>query len=345
MPQTDLLKDIAKYGLENDQENLYKSLIGLIEYLKSHKKVNLAIQLQSIVKEAIRVHANTGMTKVGSPKYLLREEEKEISEFIIDKITSEYKFNNLVCSDHVKHDLQFFIEEHQSIQLLRRYNLPVSNKVIFHGPSGCGKTLAAYVLAGELQKMMVVVNLGAIVSSKLGETSKNLAKIFKKAAAEECIIFIDEFDSLGKVRDYSQDHGEMKRVVNTILQLFDYLPQNSIVIAATNQVDMIDDALVRRFDLKLQFDLPDETHIEEIISKTLQSDQFKFDNKSKLPALIRQCKGLSYYSIQRTLITSIKKGVMAKKRSLEKPEIDTTLWSKLITKEKQSLKKNGSKVN
>jgi AAA+ superfamily predicted ATPase len=106
---------------------------------------------------------------------------------------------------------------------------------------------------------------------------------------------------------------------------------------------MIDDALVRRFDLKLQFDLPDETHIKEIISKTLQSDQFKFDNKSRLPALIRQCKGLSYYSIQRTLITSIKKGVMTKKRSLEKPEIDTTLWSKLITKEKQSLKKTDPK--
>ncbi len=338
MPQTDLLKDIAKYGLENDQENLYKSLIGLIDYLKSHKKVNLAIQLQSIVKEAIRVHANTGMTKVGSPKYLLREEDKEISDFIIDKITSEYKFNNLVCSDQVKHDLQFFLDEHQSIQLLRRYDLPVSNKVIFHGPSGCGKTLAAYVLAGELNKMMVVVNLGAIVSSKLGETSKNLAKIFRKAAAEECIIFIDEFDSLGKVRDYNQDHGEMKRVVNTILQLFDYLPQNSIVIAATNQIDMIDEALVRRFDLKLRFDLPEEIHIKEIISKTLQSDQFKFDNKSKLPAIIRQCKGLSYYSIQRTLITSIKRSIMTKKRSLGKPEIDTVLWSKLITKEKQSLK-------
>ncbi len=75
---------------------------------------------------------------------------------------------------------------------------------------------------------MVVVNLGAIVSAKLGKTSKNLAKIFRKAATEDCIIFIDEFDSLGKVRDYSQDNSKMKRVVNTILQLFDYLAQTSI---------------------------------------------------------------------------------------------------------------------
>jgi len=338
MPQTDLLKDIAKYGLENDQENLYKSLVELIDYLKSHKKMNLAIQLQSIIKDALRSHAQTGMTKVGSPKYLLREEDREISEFVIDKVTSEYRFENLVCSAQVKTDLQFFIEEHRSILLLRRYDLPVSNKVIFHGPSGCGKTLAAYVLAGELNKMMVVVNLGAIVSSKLGETSKNLAKIFRKAAAEECIIFIDEFDSLGKVRDYNQDHGEMKRVVNTILQLFDYLPQNSMVIAATNHIDMIDEALVRRFDLALQFDLPDLVRIKEIISKTLKSDRFKFDNQTKLPTLIRQCQGLSYYSIQKTLITSIKNGVMKGKHHLGKPEIDTSLWLNLIKKEKQSLK-------
>ena len=339
MPQTDLIKDIAKFGLENDQENLYKSLLELIEFFKNNKKVNLAIQLQSLLKDALRVHANSGLVKVGSPKYLFREEDKEVGEFIIDKITSEYKFDNIVCSEQVKNDLKFFIEEHQSIQILRKYELPVSNKVIFHGPSGCGKTLAAYVLAGELQKMMVVVNLGAIVSSKLGETSKNLAKIFKRAASEECIVFIDEFDSLGKIRDYSQDHGEMKRVVNTILQLFDYLPQNSIVIAATNQIDMIDEALVRRFDLKLRFDLPDTTHIKEIINKTLEGNQFTFDNPANLTSIIRQCSGLSYFSIQRTLITSIKRGIIDKKHSLEKPKIDTKLWSTLISKEKESFRK------
>lgn len=339
MPQTDILKDIAKYGLENDQENLYKSLVELIEYFKSHKKLNLAIQLQSLLKDAFRSHASSGMTKVGSPKFLIREEDKELGEFIIDKATSDLTFESIVCSEQVKHDLRFFVEEHQSIQLLRKYNLPVSNKVIFHGPSGCGKTLAAYVLAGELKKLMVVVNLGAIVSSKLGETSKNLAKIFKRAASEECIIFIDEFDSLGKVRDYSQDHGEMKRVVNTILQLFDYLPQDSVVIAATNQIDMIDDALVRRFDLSLKFDLPDASHIKEIINKTLEKNHFVFDNPMRLPSIIRQCKGLSYYSIQRTLITSIKKGVIKKKKSLARPTINTSLWLNLITKEKESLKK------
>jgi AAA+ superfamily predicted ATPase len=340
MPQSEFIRDIAKYGLENDQENLLKSLNGLIEYFKQHKKVNFAIQLQSLLRDALRYQDTQGLVKVGSPKHLLRESDKEYEEFIIEKITSDYSFDSLVCSDDVHKELSLFIQEHKSLMLLNQYDLPVSNKVIFHGPSGCGKTLAAYVLAGELQKLMVVVNLGAIVSPKLGETSKNLAKIFRKAAVEECIIFIDEFDSLGKVRDYNQDHGEMKRVVNTILQLFDYLPQNSMVIAATNQIDMIDDALLRRFDLNLKLDLPDDVHIKEIIQKTLQNNKFKFDVPSKLPSLIKSCRGLSYYAIQKTLINAIKRSLFHNKSKTIMPKINATIWSDLIKKEKTAVRKN-----
>lgn len=341
MTQSNFIKDIAKYGLENDQEKLLAALSELIEYSKKTKKVNFAIQLQSLLKEAIKHQETSGLVKVGSPKHFLREEDKEVNEFIIEKLTSDYAFDNLVCSDQVRTDLKFFIKEHNSTELLNKFSLPVSNKVIFHGPSGCGKTLAAYVLAGELEKMMIVVNLGAIVSSKLGETSKNLAKIFRKASLEDTIIFIDEFDSLGKIRDYSQDHGEMKRVVNTILQLFDYLPQSSVVIAATNHLEMIDDALLRRFDLKLKFDLPDEAHVQEIIDKTLKSNTFQFDDPKKLPALRKKCIGLSYYSIQKSLITSIKRSIFDNDENMValKPKISTKLWSTLIEEEKNSISK------
>jgi AAA+ superfamily predicted ATPase len=339
MPQSDFIKDIARYGLENDQENLLKSLNGLIEYFKQHKKVNFAIQLQSLLRDALRYQDAPGMVKVGSPKHILRESDKEYDEFIIEKLTSDYTFDNLVCSENVHKELTLFIQEHKNLKLLNQYDLPISNKVIFHGPSGCGKTLAAYVLAGELQKMMVVINLGAIVSPKLGETSKNLAKIFRKAAGEESIIFIDEFDSLGKIRDYSQDHGEMKRVVNTILQLFDYLPQSSLVIAATNQIEMIDDALLRRFDLNLKLDLPDDKHIKEIIDKTLHNNKFKFDVPSKLSSLIKSCRGLSYYTIQKTLINAIKRSLFHNKNKTVSPKINTTVWSGLIKKEKAAIRK------
>lgn len=339
MSQADFIKDIAKYGLENDREKLISALNELIDHSKKTKKLNFAIQLQSIVKESLRNQSSRTLTKVGSESYYDRIEEREINDLILEKLTSEYRLENIVADVPVINELKNFIEEHRKSDMLRKYNLPVSNKLLLHGPSGCGKTLASYVIAGELQKMMVVVNLGAIVSSKLGETSKNLAKIFRKAAAEDCIIFIDEFDSLGKVRDYSQDHGEMKRVVNTILQLFDYLPQNSIVIAATNQKDMLDDALLRRFDFSIEFGLPNENQIHDLVSLTLKKGNFSFDNASKAKKVIKEAIGLSYFSIQKTLITALKRSLFLSDQpeKMLSPKISTSIWEELLKQEKMAL--------
>lgn len=341
MSQFDYIKDIAKYGLENDQKKLHSALSGLIEHSKKTRKVNFAIQLQSILKDAIRLQKTSGLTKVGSDLFHQRIEDREVGELILEKLTSDYKFENLICDSKVENQLRYFVKEHRSVDLLRKYDLPISNKVLLYGPSGCGKTLASYVLAGELEKLMIVVNLGAIVSSKLGETSKNLAKIFRKAASEDCIIFIDEFDSLGKVRDYSQDHGEMKRVVNTILQLFDYLPQNSIVIAATNQKDMVDEALLRRFDLNIEFPLPNANKIKELVDLTLKNGKFTFDKPRTLKKIINSGVGLSYYSIQKTLVTAIKRSIFDQVEKIKpiKTTIKTSVWKELIEEEKLALNK------
>jgi len=339
MTQLDYIKDLAKYGLENNQEKLVSVVNDLIEYSKTTKKLNLAIQLQALVKESYKGNENQKLVKVGSPAFYRNQEERETEELILQKLTSDYTFANLVCAPALKEKLHYFIQEQQSQQLLSMYDLPVSNKVILHGPSGCGKTLASYVIAGELKKTMVVVNLGAIVSSKLGETSKNLARIFRKAAMEDCIIFIDEFDSLGKVRDYSQDHGEMKRVVNTILQLFDYLPQTSIVIAATNQVEMIDDALLRRFDLNLELDIPTAKQVKDLVELTLKSGKFKFDKVNSADSIMKSAVGLSYYSIQKTLVTAIKQSLFKLKNENEtiplKTTVNTGIWKVLIEDEKK----------
>lgn len=339
MGQLDYIKDIAKFGLENDQDRLLSVVNDLIEYSKKTKKVNFAIQLQSILKESIRQQSTNSLTKVSSDTYFDRVEDKEIADLILEKITSDYRLENIVADNEIMTDLVAFIEEHRKIEVLRRFDLPVANKLLLHGHSGCGKTLASYVIAGELHKMMIVINIGAIVSSKLGETSKNLAKIFRKAAVEDCIIFLDEFDSLGKVRDYSQDHGEMKRVVNTILQLFDYLPQSSIVIAATNQRDMLDDALLRRFDNIIEFSLPGEKEIKALIDLTLKNGRFVFDNKTSANKIAKEAQGLSYYSIQKTLITAIKRSLFAQEtpENMLSAKISTAIWKQLIEVEKKAL--------
>ncbi|MDR7128080.1 AAA+ superfamily predicted ATPase [Algoriphagus sp. 4150] len=343
MTQFDFIKEIARFGLENDQEKLKDSLQDLIEHARKSKKTNLAIQLQSILKDAIRQHSATGGSKVSSGIRLETPGQKAVDDLILDQVTSDYRLTDLISNAQVKESLDHFILEHRKKSLLQALNLPVAHKILFYGPSGCGKTLASYVIAGELEKILLVVNLGAIVSSKLGETSKNLAKIFKKAAAGDCILFLDEFDSLGKVRDYSQDHGEMKRVVNTILQLFDYLPQSTIVIAATNQVGMLDDALVRRFDTQVGFEIPGEEEIEELIQLTLKRGVFSLGSKAGVKKLIQKAKGLSYYSIQKTLISAMKRSLYKLETDLvpARVTIDKAIWEKLIEAEKAALLSTG----
>ena len=134
----------------------------------------------------------------------------------------------------------------------------------------------------------------------------------------------------------------MKRVVNTILQLFDYLPQSSIVIAATNQKDMLDDALLRRFDFSVEFDLPNKENIKDLIKLTLKNGSFSFDKKNTPTKLINQAIGLSYYGIQKTLITAIKRSLFASTKNTTplKNIIDTQVWYDLLIAEKKALLKN-----
>ncbi|WP_417558743.1 AAA family ATPase [Mesoflavibacter zeaxanthinifaciens] len=332
MSQADYIKDIAKFGLENNREELLRALNEYIEHSRKTRKVNFALQLQSLIKDSLKSESSGGLFKVGPQSYKVKRNDT-LNDLILEKITSDYSLDDLIAPAKVKEELEFFIKEHKAIDLLKNYQLPVSNKLLFHGPSGCGKTLSAYILAGELDKMLMVVNLGSIVSSKLGETSKNLSNLFRNAAAEDCIIFFDEFDSLGKIRDYNQDHGEMKRVVNTILQLFDYLPQETIVIAATNQLDMIDEALLRRFDLKVKLAQPNKTQIRELIDKTLKNSPFKVRYKKDLNEIINLSQGKSFYIIQKTLISAIKRTLFNMKKDSKSLFIDVALWKNLLEQE------------
>ncbi|WP_306568022.1 AAA family ATPase [Flavobacterium lindanitolerans] len=172
-----------------------------------------------------------------------------------------------------------FLKEHRFSEILHQYELPVANKIFLYGKTGCGKTMTAKAIAKELDKKIFIVNLSTIVSSKLGETAKNINNIFKEANYENSVLFFDEFDSLGQVRDYdNKDSSEMKRVVNALLQLIDNFPRNAILIAATNQIQMIDEALLRRFELKLEFISPSEQVLDGYYDKLLARYPVKYQN-------------------------------------------------------------------
>ncbi|MBI9058185.1 MAG: AAA family ATPase [Labilibaculum sp.] len=177
---------------------------------------------------------------------------------------------DIVFDEKLSLKVDQFLREYEHVEILSQYGLPVMNKLLLHGKSGCGKTMTARALANHLGKKLKTINLGNIVSSKLGETSRNIAAAFKMVETQEAVLFFDEFDSLGKERDYdNSDSSEMKRVVNSMIQLIDSLPKNSIIIAATNQLALIDEALIRRFELKLEFHNPDVKYLDELYDKLI----------------------------------------------------------------------------
>ena len=143
--------------------------------------------------------------------------------------------------------------------------------------------MTAKAIAKKLDKKLIIVNLSRIVSSKLGETSKNIEGLFKEVQYESAVLFFDEFDSLGQIRDYdNKDNTEMKRVVNSIIQLIDSFPSRSVLIAATNQIQMIDEALVRRFELQLEFTAPNAAVLDTYYNTLLQKYPPQFQKMERL---------------------------------------------------------------
>ena len=173
------------------------------------------------------------------------------------------------------------IKEHTYIDELSQYGLPVNNKILLHGSSGCGKTMAAKAIAQALGKNILILNLSNVVCSRIGETSQNIKQVFDKAGREKAVLFLDEFDQIGKARgNDDKDVGEMRRLVNTLIQLIDYYPEKALLLCATNHPEIIDTALLRRFQLRINFEKPTPEYYDKLLfrfPKELQNIERKYD--------------------------------------------------------------------
>jgi hypothetical protein len=158
----------------------------------------------------------------------------------------------------LKHTFDSFVASVKKYDLLAQHGLSGRMNLLMAGPPGTGKTLVAGHIAAALGMPLYVVRLDSLISSLLGDTAKNIRSVFDFIPQKNGIIFLDEFDAIGKLRNDSHEMGELKRVVNTLIQSIDSLDDQAIVIAATNHSELLDRAIWRRFPYRMNFGTPDD---------------------------------------------------------------------------------------
>lgn len=228
-----------------------------------------------------------------------------LSDFILNSNETTIGLDEIHLDEANKNALNQLLKEVKHFDVLSKYNLPVDNKIFLFGHTGCGKTTTAKAIARALDKKIIILNLGTVVSSRLGETAKNITDVFKKAMREKAVLFLDEFDSIGKLRDHDdKDSSEMKRLVNTVIQLMDEMPNNTLLIAATNHSKVIDTALLRRFQLKLEFVLPTKKQLDIYYNSLLEPFPKEFRN-------MKRVYNISYAEAKDITIRALKNVIIA----------------------------------
>jgi len=204
------------------------------------------------------------------------------------------KLNDLILNDQLKNRLNRIITEQNSINKLKEHNLLPRSKILLAGLPGTGKTLTAKAIAGTLKLPIFTIQLDKLITKYMGETSTKLRLIFDYIRKHRGVYFFDEFDAIGSSRSLDNDVGEIRRVLNTLLQFIEQAPSESLIIAATNHINLLDKALFRRFDDILEYDLPEDSLIEKAFKINLHPLDISKINWEKI---CKEAKGLSFDDI------------------------------------------------
>jgi SpoVK/Ycf46/Vps4 family AAA+-type ATPase len=307
MARADLLLKLVKAGSAGDKGLFIKVVESLIAEEKSKQHHVVANQLENILK-AEKFEKNTN--RIQNPKALLDE---KLESFLF-RIYPNKSVDDIVLERENRKIIDDLVHEHHRSDLLRSYNLEPRNRILLVGAPGNGKTSLAEAVAQSLMIPLYVIRYDGIIGSYLGETAARLKAMFDFIRTQECVLFFDEFDAIGKERGDTHETGEIKRVVSSLLLQIDRLPSYVVVVAATNHPELLDRAVWRRFQVRMELKKPDRLMIENWLKKFESQIKYKLLHSHK--TLSGKLEGLSFSEIEEFIMDVQRKYILAL------PEVD-----------------------
>ena len=292
MATADQIKCLIKAHYENNSEQFKTIVLQIAAHEAKLGHENIAREIKNILDKS-----STNSKVINIPQ----------TNTLLSMSMPSVKKNQLIVSKELSDKINRILNEYLNRKKLRKYGMENRRKVLLEGNPGTGKTYTASVIASELNLPLYLVQMDKLVTKFMGETSVKLRQIFDSIESAEGVYFFDEFDAIGANRNLDNEVGEMRRILNSFLQFIEQDNSDSIIIAATNNQQLLDQALFRRFDDILHYSLPSYEEIKSIYSSHICSFQSNFAPTNEL---IEQSINLSHAEIIRVCDDAIKYSIL-----------------------------------
>lgn len=300
MATADQIKSLIKAHYDGNDEKFKTIVLQIAAYEAKKNHTTLARDLKKMVDKPRLSRASVISISQQNP--------------MLQMTLPHNKLGSLIVSGDIQEKIVRIVTEYRNSEKLKGYGLDNRRKILIEGPPGTGKTYTASVIASELGLALYTVQVDKLVTKFMGETSVKLRQIFESITNNAGVYFFDEFDAIGADRSLDNEVGEMRRILNSFLQFIEQDCSDSIIIAATNNQHLLDQALFRRFDDVLHYSLPTADEVYKIYDYKLSVFQKDFEPTEKL---VEISTSLSQAELLRVCDDAIKDSILQDKHITE----------------------------